>query len=180
MKQNYLRRNFLKNSLIASGGLILFPTIASASNSGLRTEIGISHQTDIRRNLFGKQLEITGQIFDVTGNNTLRGVKVEFWHLSPNSEIIEYRGEMFTDINGRYLLKTDYPSRSIGKAATIHFKISKDYGQFETELKISEFGANITGEHWEANNHIGNDLLFPKMDKALYKTKINFNFSLKK
>ena len=178
MKQNYLRRNFLKNSILATSGLILFPTIASASNSNRRKANVLSHQTDIRRNLFGKQIEISGQIFDASGKNTLSGAQLEFWHLSPNSEELGYKGKLVTDENGRYHLTSDYPSQKKGTVTTVHFKVSKNEIISETELKVSEFDAFITGVHWEKNNQLKEDLLFPKHSKKDLKTEVTFNISL--
>lgn len=163
---------------MATSGLILFPTITSASNSELRIEGNKFHKTDIRKNFFGKQIEITGQIFDATGKNPLEGVQVEFWHLSPNSNVLGHKGNMITDENGFYQIFTDYPNREVGKHTAVHFKISKDEQSSLTELKFSDFGAHITDKHWEANNMLDNNLLFPKLEKALYKTKLNFNFTI--
>jgi protocatechuate 3,4-dioxygenase beta subunit len=163
---------------MATVGLILFPTIASASDFGLKTENKPAHQTDIRRGLFGKQIEITGQIFDASGKNPLNEVQLEFWHLSPNTDIVGHRGSLLTDENGRYQIFTDYPNREFGKHTTIHFKISKEEQASSTELKFSDFGAHITDKHWEANSILDQDLLFSSMEKSLYRTKFNFNFTI--
>lgn len=163
---------------MASGGLILFPTIASASNSGLGTENKLSHHTDIRKNIFGKQIEITGQIFDASGKNTLNGAQLEFWHQSPNTDIVGHRGSLITDENGRYQLKSDYPSRELGTATTVHFKVTKGGSQYVTELTVSDFDAFISSKHWEENHQLGEALLFPKREQQDLKTKVNFNISV--
>ena len=163
---------------MASGGLILYPTISNASSSSLITKSSVSHQADIRQKLFGKQVEITGQIFDTTGKNILSGAKVEFWHLSPESYEYNHRSALVTDANGNFKILTDFPNREIGKQVTIHFKVSKDINEAVTELKISDFGAYITDKHWETNRNLADNLLFPKIEKSLYKTKINFNISI--
>ncbi|MFH6604506.1 hypothetical protein ACEZ3G_13530 [Maribacter algicola] len=178
MKQNYLRRNFLKNSLIASSGLMLFPSKVRPSISTMQFESGVLHVKDIRKKLFGKQIEISGQIFDDTGKNILRGVLIEFWHLSPDSKKLGHKGSLITDENGCYHILTDYPNREFGKHTTVHFKLSTGARSTLTELKFSGFGAYITDKHWESNRNLEDSLLFPKMEKLFYKTKINFNISI--
>ena len=48
----------------------------------------------------------------------------------------------------------------------------------ETELMVSEFDAFISGEHWEKNNQLKEELLFPKHSKYDLKTEVIFNISL--
>lgn len=175
MKNNRKRRNFIKGSLLVSTGAMLLPT------SNLWATKSISFNTksyaDIRTNLFGKQVEVSGQIFDAAGQKPLENVTIEFWHLSPKSKQMGHRGTLTTNTDGNYHIKTDFPSKVPGKSAILHFKISKGSESVSTELKISKFGADISGKHWEQNHQLGNDLLFPKFEKSLFRTKINFNFS---
>ncbi|WP_125222665.1 peptidase associated/transthyretin-like domain-containing protein [Maribacter algicola] len=135
-------------------------------------------KTDIRTKLFGKQVEISGRVFDGSGKNPLQNVKIEFWHLSPNSEKIGHKGSLLTDTQGRYILKSDYPSKEMGKHTTIHFRVSRENKELVTELKFSDFGAYITDKHWESHQNLEDNLLFPQLEKSLYKTKINFNISI--
>ncbi len=104
--------------------------------------------------------------------------KIEFWHLSPESKEYNHRSAVVTDSSGNFKILTDFPNREVGKYTTIHFKVSKDNQEFNTELKFSDFGAYITDKHWENNNRLHPELLFPRMEKSLYKTKINFNISI--
>lgn len=178
MKKNYLRRNFLKNSFLASGGLVLIPTILSASNTEFKSVKNSSNVSDIRKKLFGKQIEIIGQIFDSSGKSTLRGATIEFWHLSPNSNEMGHNGSLLTDENGCYRIVTDYPNREFGKHTTIHYKVTKGEQSSLTELKFSDLAAHITDKHWERNHLLGEELLFPKIEISLNRTKINFNFTI--
>ncbi|KAA2216530.1 peptidase associated/transthyretin-like domain-containing protein [Maribacter flavus] len=177
MKNNQKRRNFLKGSVLASTGAMLLPTTDLFAKESSSSYPSIS-TADIRTKLFGKQVEISGQVFDVSGKNPLQNAKVEFWHLSPNSKQIGHKGLLITDSEGKYLLRTDYPSREMGKHTTIHFRVSMENEELVTELKFSDFGAFITDKHWESNQELDNDLLFPQLEKSIYKTKINFNFSI--
>lgn len=177
MKNNQKRRNFLKGSVLASTGAMLLPTIDLFAKESSSSYPSIS-TADIRTKLFGKQVEISGQVFDVSGKIPLQNAKVEFWHLSPNSEQIGHKGLLITDSEGKYLLRTDYPSREMGKHTTIHFRVSKENEELVTELKFSDFDVFITEKHWEAHQNLEDSLLFPKMEKLLFRTKINFNISI--
>lgn len=180
MKNLSQRRSFVKSSILATSGLLLLhPLKSSARRLGQsKVTAELTSECDIRKHLFGKQVEVSGQIFDAAGQKPLENVNIEFWHLSPNSKHIGHRGTLTTDSEGRYRLKTDYPSREPGKSATLHFKISKGTELASTELKISQFGADITAKHWEKNNQLADDLLFPTFEKSLFRTKVNFNISI--
>ena len=161
---------------MASTGAMLLPTTDLLAKESISSP-SIS-KTDIRTKLFGKQVEISGQVFDGSGKNPLQNAKIEFWHLSPNSEQIGHKGLLITDSQGKYLLKTDYPSREVGKHTTIHFRVSKENKELVTELKFSDVGAYITNKHWESHQNLEDNLLFPKLEKSFYKTKVNFNISI--
>lgn len=176
MKNNRKRRNFLKGSLLASTGAVLLPTTnlwAIKSFSPHSKSLA-----DIRTKLFGKQVEVSGQIFDAFGKNTVNNAKIEFWHLTPNSEEYNHRSHVLTDLNGNFKILTDFPNREFGKHTTIHFRVSKDNQETHTQLKFSDVAAFITDRHWESNRNLEDHLLFPQLEKSVYKTKINFNISI--
>lgn len=185
MEKNYPRRLFLGKSLLVATGLICVPTGAIAKELGSDSapfkgyNPYTDYKTDLRTSLFGKEVSVSGKIYDASGKTTIPNAFVEVWHLSPEKQVYKHRGKMFTDAEGSYQFITDWPNREQGKQRRIYFKVSNAEKTIFTELLLSDFGANITGEHWEANNHIGNELLFPKFEKSFFRTKINFNFSLK-
>ena len=159
MKKQLLRRSFLKSSILASGGVVLLRPLESFANyPSVVSEDKFSPKCDIRKSFFGKQVVISGQVFDRTGKNQLKDVTIEFWHLSPNSKKINHRGKLVTGENGQYLIKSDFPSRELGKNTTMHFKLSKDEVVYETQLKFNSYSAFITDKHWEENNPIGNSI----------------------
>tara|TARA_R110000764_G_scaffold175227_1_gene261552 strand:+ start:506 stop:1069 length:564 start_codon:yes stop_codon:yes gene_type:complete len=185
MEKNYPRRLFLGKTLLAATGLMCVPTGAIAKELGANSAPFKGYtpytdiKTDLRTSFLGKEVSVSGKIYDATGKSTIPNALIEVWHLSPEKKVYKHRGKMFTDDDGRYQFITDWPNREPGKQHRIYFKVSNAGKTIFTELLFSDFGANITGEHWEANNHIGNELLFPEMEKSLFRTKINFNFSLK-
>ena len=178
MEKTTPRRTFLSKTFMASAGLALASSTSVVSAFSLNNMPISEHKVDLRTSFFEKQIKISGQIFDASGKNTLNSVQLEFWHQSPDSDIVEQRGSLLTDENGRYQLKSDYPSRKNGTAPTVHFKLSKNGMVCETELMVSEFDAFISGEHWEKNNQLKEELLFPKHSKYDLKTEVIFNISL--
>ena len=154
----------------------LFPgnILCSASETVCFIDSGESAATSF----LGKEVSVSGKIFDATGKTTVPNALVEVWHLSPEKEVYKHRGKMFTDVDGSYQFITDWPNREPGKQHRIYFKVSNEGKTIFTELLFSEFGANISGVHWENNQCLEEELRFPKFNTFLNKSTINFNISI--
>jgi protocatechuate 3,4-dioxygenase beta subunit len=134
-------------------------------------------KTDLRTTVFGKHLSVKGVIYDELGINSLPNAKIEVWHLSPHSNKYRHRGTFKTDSFGNYEFITDYPNKEKGKCARIYFKVSKSETSYFTELSLNDYGAYISGKHWEENNQLG-EKLFPKKESFLNRSTVTFNISI--
>jgi hypothetical protein len=179
MNSKHKRRYFVKNALMACGGLIaLSPIQALAKNRTKEKSVyGMTHQTDLSTEFFGKRLKISGQVFDRDGKNPVAGAMLEFWHLSPNSNHYGHKGMVKTNENGYYQIISDMPNWEKGKSKTVHFRLPNSTTVSETTLKFTDYNAFITDNHWEVHNGLPDRLLFPKLEKSFNTTKIKFNLS---
>ena len=185
MKNNTSRRLFLRNTAIATTGMALLSSNA-VLHAMTKKESPFNgynpyaeETTDLRSSsIFGKHITVKGKIYDKSGNFPLANTKVEVWHLSPNSKKYRHRAILTTNSLGEYQFITDFPNREYGKSPRIFFKVSKNEASYFTELFVSDFGANISGKHWEENNQLGKEL-FPKKETFLDQTTFTFNISLK-
>ena len=131
-------------------------------------------KTDLRASkLFGDHLTISGKVYNKRNLIPMEEVKLEVWHLSPNSTKYRHQAKLNTNAEGAYSFITDFPGREEGKMSRIYFKLSKGDSATTTELLVNDFGGYITGEHWEKNHHLG-DLLQPVKNKS----NIQFNISI--
>ncbi len=184
MEKNYPRRLFLGKTLLAATGLICVPTgaIAKEFDSHSAPFKGYSSftdlKTDLRTSFLGKEVSVSGKIYDVTGKTTIPNALIEVWHLSPEKKNYKHRGKMFTDDDGNYTFITDWPNRALGKQRRIYFKVSKNNNVVYTELIFNDFDAHITDKHWEQNQQLAENKRFPKFDTFLNKSTINFNFTI--
>lgn len=184
MKSHPSRRLFLRNSAIATTGIALFSstTFANTFTSDDSPFEGYNpyaeEKTDLRTSsLFGKHLQIKGEIFDTTGTFPLSNATIEVWHLSPNSTKFKHRAKLKTNSFGEYSFVTDFPNREKSKIPRIYFKVSNGNNVCFTELFVNDFGASITGKHWEKNKQLG-EKLFPLKTGALNASSIIFNISI--
>lgn len=184
MKIQSSRRLFLRNSAIATTGIAFFSatplinafTTEESPFDGYNSYAEI--KTDLRTSSFlGKHITIQGKIFDKTGTDFLPNTSVEVWHLSPNSNSFRHRAKLKTDSNGAYNFVTDFPNKETGKGARIYFKVSNSNTTYFTELLVTDFGAHITGKHWEENNQLKDDL-FPIKTGAENNSSVVFNMSI--
>lgn len=184
MKKTTPRRSFLSKTLMASAGLALASStsVARAFSGNTSPFRGYNpfaeEKTDLRKSLFGQHVEVRGQIFDSSGANVLSNAKIEVWHLSPNSKKFEHRAVLYSDKNGSYRFTTDYPNREIGKIPRIYFRVSRSSKPYFTELSFNDYGAYISGKHWEKNQQLGDQKLFPTQLSFLNTSQIKFNISL--
>lgn len=185
MEKNYPRRLFLGKSLLAATGLICVPTGTIAKELGSNSVPFKGYtpytdvKTDLRTSFLGKEVSVSGKIYDATGKSTIPNALIEVWHLSPEKKVYKHRGKMFTDDDGRYQFITDWPNREPGKQHRIYFKVSNAKKIIFTELLFNDFGAHITDKHWEQNQQLAENLRFPKFSTFLNKSTIDFNFSIK-
>ncbi|TDS14363.1 hypothetical protein DFQ03_2449 [Maribacter caenipelagi] len=184
MEKNYPRRLFLGKSLLVATGLICVPTGAIAKELGSDSapfkgyNPYTDYKTDLRTSLFGKEVSVSGKIYDASGKTTIPNAFVEVWHLSPEKQVYKHRGKMYTDDDGKYQFITDWPNREPGKQHRIYFKISNDGKTIFTELLFSDFGAHITDKHWEQNQQLAENIRFPSFSTFLNKSTIDFNISI--
>ncbi|SIR00473.1 peptidase associated/transthyretin-like domain-containing protein [Maribacter ulvicola] len=184
MEKNYPRRLFLGKSLLMATGLICVPTRAIAKEIGANSLPfkGYTSYTDVKTDLrtsnLSKEVSVYGKLYDATGKTTIPNAMIEVWHLSPEKMVYRHRGKMFTDDDGAYTFITDWPNREPGKKHRIYFKVSHEGRSMFTELLFSDLGAHITGEHWENNQQLAENMRFPTFSTVLNKSIINFNFTI--
>ena len=177
------RRSFLGKCLMATASLAFISSTATlkAFTGNDSPYMGYNpfpeEKTDLRTTVFGKHISVKGTIYDKTGSITLPNVKVEVWHLSPNSSKYRHRTKLKTDSAGEYQFITDFPNKEKGKNPRIFFKISTDDQSYFTELLITNSDAHITGKHWEENRQLG-DKLFPKKETSLDQSTITFHITI--
>jgi len=159
MKNNTSRRLFLRNNAIATTGMALLSS-TFALHALTREESPFKgykpyakEKSDLRGStLLGKHLTVKGKIFDKSGTLSVTNAKLEVWHLSPHSAKYNHRAKLKTNSSGEYQFMTDFPNREFGTSAKIFFKVSNNETSYFTELSLNNYGAYITGKHWEENN----------------------------
>ncbi len=184
MKKTTSRRTFLGNSLMATAGLAYLSSATSlkafsGDDSPFKGYNPFADaKTDLREYPFGEHLEVFGKIYDASGEKPLPNAKVEVWHLSPNSEKFRHRAKLTTNENGEYHFVTDKPNRELGKHYKVFFRVSQDGETYFTELSFNNTQAFISSKHWEKNNQLGEDRLFPTKTSFLNHSKIQFNIAI--
>ena len=187
MEKTTPRRAFLGKTLMATAGLACLSS-SSALNAFTGNESpydGYNPFAVVKNDLrtfptlpFGEHFEVSGKIYDASGTSPLKNCTVEVWHLSPNSKKYKHRAKFHTNELGEYQFITDKPNRHLGKNYKIYFKVSKHNSSYFTALSFNNTQAFISGKHWEKNNQLGDELLFPKKNTSLNKTTIEFNIAL--
>ena len=185
MKNKKSRRSFLRNSAIAATGLSLLSstqilkaaTTVRSPYKGYNPYAPIA--TDMRRlSLSGKSIKVSGIVCkDLNIKSACSNATVEVWHLSPNSKKYNHCSKLFTDEQGRYSFITNTPNSEKGKLARIYFKVSHNGAVQYSELLLNSTGGLITGEHWEKNRELGEDV-YPTSTVRSNQTNIKFNLSL--
>lgn len=182
MKKPTPRRAFLRKSVMATTGITLFSSqVLSALTMSTSPYEGYNQfaeeKTDLRTQFFGKQLKVSGTIYDSQGALPLSEASVEVWHLSPGSSKYRHRGKFKTDALGQYQFHTDFPNKEKGKSGRIYFKVSKGETSYFTELVVSPFDAFVTAKHWKENSQLG-EKVYPTHNVFLNEATIQFNISL--
>lgn len=125
----------------------------------------------------GTTLKVSGTTFARNGLRTLSYVRIEVWHLSPDSKKYDHKGAFSSNASGEYTFITDMPNRIKGQLPRIFFKISHDGRVDFTELILNDHNAYISHTHWE-NNKALNEKLFPIYKNKLGETEIQFNVTV--
>lgn len=184
MKNKRSRRLFIRNVSLASLGAVYLSSAPSLSAFSLDKckfhgyNPYAEYKTDLRVSKFlGKHITVEGKIYCKDNLTPLDGVKMEVWHLSPNSAKYRHQAKLITNKAGEYSFITDFPGREAGKMSRIYLKISNRDSSYSTELLMNDSGAHITGEHWEENNTLG-EKLFPVKEGSINASTIVFNISI--
>ena len=181
MKKTTSRRLFLQKSAIATTGIAL---LSSTVVNAFTTECPFNgynpyaeEKADLRISGFGKEIKVKGILYNKISGQPIHNANIEVWHLSPNSTKFRNRGKLKTNSAGDYTFISNFPNKEHAKAARIYFKVNNDGKTIFTELILNESGAHISGNHWEANQNLG-EKLFPKTNQNVNTTQIEFNLSI--
>ncbi len=182
MEKTTPRRAFLQKSVMATTSIALLSSqMVNAFTTDQSPFEGYNpfaeEKTDLRKNFFGKQLAVSGTIYNDLGT-ALPDATVEVWHLSSDSGKFRHRGKFKTDAFGHYAFQTDFPGKEPAKRNRIYFKISKGEATYFTELVISGDKAYVTSKHWEENKDLGDETL-PESSTFLNETSIKFNIKFR-
>ncbi|MDA7559189.1 hypothetical protein N8768_08550 [Flavobacteriaceae bacterium] len=183
MTKQSSRRLFLRNTAIVAAGISLVSktplhALTHQKSPFLGYNPYIPESNDLRKLPFmEKSLRVQGNLYDTIGENTVNDATIEVWHLSPNSSKYRHHGKIITNNDGAYSFITDFPNRDYGKMARIYFKITHTSKTYFTELLINDFGAHITGKHWEENYQLGEKLL-PLKKGTINSSSITFNITI--
>ena len=184
MGKNTSRRSFLSNSVMATTGLAFFTStdIVRAFTADESPFKGYNPFAPVKNDLrvypFGRHVKVSGKIYNDQGTKPLQNVSIEVWHLTPNSDNYKHRARLYTDESGSYSFITDLPAREMGRNYRIYFKVSDKTNCYFTELSFNNSGAYISDRHWESNNQLGEERLFPKQKVFLNQSNIAFNIAL--
>ena len=111
-------------------------------------------------------VSVQGVIYDKDSMQELSNVKVEVWHLSPDSEEVSYRAHFFTATNGSYQFITDFPGHAPRLKPRIFFRLSNGKKERFSELIFDTHFAYLNNEQWE-HNKSNLAQLTPKLSKKL-------------
>ncbi len=181
---NTSRRSFLGKTAVAVAGMTIFSTQETLANllNNSSPFIGYNPYSELKSDLrtfsgLEKTLKVSGVVYDRDGIKTIPNAKIEVWHLSPNANKYKHRGYFFSDAEGHYTFKTDYPNRTEGKKPRIYFKTTKGNKTSFSELVLDKNCAYITSEHWAENKALKAKLQ-PKFESTISENKIQFNFTI--
>ncbi len=177
------RRSFLRSAAIASTGALLIPGVFAnksqahtiSENKGL---FKTAHQVDLRTSgLTNKHITVKGMIYDRSGLVARSYATIEI--LLPSTSLFQSSKsrKITTNEKGEYMFILDFPERVPGKSPRVKFNVSYEQNAYSTELIVNDFGAYITGQHWELNQQL-NDKLFPKKETFSNHSEVTFNLSV--
>ena len=176
MKNSTSRRNFMRNTAMALTGLaVITPTITSALTTSEGPFEGYNPfaetKKDLRTSVFNtNSVLVKGTIYEQDGITPVKDALVEI-------SKYRHRAKLYTDSNGNYEFITDFPNREKGKSSRIYYKLSNNNKTQFTELILTSTGGYITGEHWEKNSCLKENIL-PVQTHFLDQKIIQFNISI--
>ena len=181
MDQNNSRRKFLRTTAAATVGISLIGTSAMAStfDQNFPAYSSLSDATtDFRGGLkLDNYLNIKGQLLDEHTLLPVANAKIEVWFQVKGSSWKIRRGHFYTDKNGNYEFKSDWPGRKDGQLSRFYFRLSKGSSEKYGLMCVDNFQAFAHSSHWESHNVLG-DKVYPVMKKHSLKNSIELNFSL--
>ena len=81
-------------------------------------------KTDLRASKwFGNHLMVSGKVYKKNNQIPMEELRLEVWHLSPNSTKYRHQAKLITNEAGEYSFITDFPGREAGKMSRIYFKL---------------------------------------------------------
>ncbi len=128
------RRHFTTNKTATSSELSPYPGYLPIAP--VKNDLRVSHS--------GSHVQVQGLILGNRGRILNDLVKLEIWHLSPNSKKYNHRAVTFTDEMGNYQFITDLPNREIGHNYKIYLRITSGKRNFFTHLSFNHAAAFIS------------------------------------
>ena len=129
-------------------------------------------KNDLRVSVSGADVQIHGRIFDLQDKILTNPLKIEIWHLSPNSEKYSHRAITYSDEIGRYRFITDLPNREMGHNYKIYLKISNGNQRYFTHLSFNHCTAFISTR--ESNGRLGHYVDNSKLKDSLLTDRFIF------
>ena len=103
---------------------------------------------------------------------------MEFWHLSQSSPTGVYKKSVSVDESGRYEISTEMPHKKKNLPRKLYLRIKGQNTSYTTYLVITQNDVHMTDKHWESNNALSENMLYPRVKKEAGIRTINFNLSL--
>ena len=182
--KNLQRRQFLKKTVVAGGGLSLAASTLASNHAlaGLVEEdlpyyrANVPFKTNLSQGYaWGTSLTLEGKVYQADGKTPLPGAIIETWHCDEkgrfHTSADRFRGKAQANQKGAYQFKTILPGRytekGMSKMSRIFFKVKADgyKSQFSQLYFDSTYHAFIDGEHW-AQSPIGKLGKLPFTEKS--------------
>lgn len=106
-------------------------------------------KNDLRVSFSGTAIQVQGLISDHRGRILPGPIRLEIWHLSPNSRKYNHRAITYTNEIGGYLFITDLPNRESGLNYKIYFRISFKDKSYFTHLSFNHCAAFMATRNFE-------------------------------
>lgn len=135
-------------------------------------------KSDLRVSFSGSHVQVQGLIIDQRTRILTDLIRLEIWHLSPNSYKYDHRAVTYTDKMGNYRFITDLPNRESGRDYKIYLRITHENKSYFTHLSFNHSAAFISTR--ENNRQIGLSGEKKNLEESLLKDRyiIGFNIAL--
>lgn len=174
------RRSFFRNASKLAVGITVAPMVlfANENSNALSHDIAPKNQLDLRTHLgIKRHITIQGKVFDKSGMLPKANARIKVLMTDIPKYQLESCSEVITNRDGEYLFTLDFPKKVKGKAPRVNFNVSYEDNDYTTELIVGNSDAYITGEHWELNHQLG-DNLFPKKEDFSNYSVVSFNLAI--